>query len=236
MTTATPTVALCWMAGVVAWAVTSMLLAVVALLGVTAPAAAHMPEPAPPAEQPAELQWPPASTHGRSLSYPGQLKQPGTFPACDSEVTIGPGDVDESEYRALVTAEGDTVVEFRGAVTADVTRASGGATLDEVDVSGGGFGTYATDGSSITFDRSGASIVVAFDEVEAQEFADAGLPPAFLYLSGSLTETVAFESAPQPGQEIPPVASAEITDNSTEYVFDLCDLLDQAAAEETPAS
>lgn len=205
------------------------------LLAVAAPAAAHQQEPAPPAEPPAEVQWPPASTHGKFVPYPDGLKQPFTLPACGSEVTIGPGDVDESEYRALVTADGDTVVEYRGAVTADVTRASDGATLDEVDVSGGGFETYAADGSSVTFDWSGASIVVAYDEVEAQEFAEAGLPQAFLYLSGSLTETVTFESAPQPGQEVPPVASAEITENSTEYVFDLCDLLDQAAAEDTPA-
>lgn len=126
-------------------------------------------------------------------------------------------------------------MEYRGAVTADVTRSSNGATLDEVDVSDGGFETYAADGRSITFDWSGASIVVAFDEAEAQEFAEAGLPQAFLYLSGCLTETVTFESAPEPGHEVPPVASAEITDNSTEYVFDLSDPLDQAPAEQTPA-
>lgn len=209
--------------------------AATALLAVATPAAAHTQEPAPPAEQSAEVQWPPASTHGMFLPYPDQLKQPFTLPACDSEITVAPGDVDESEYRALVDAEGNTVVEYRGSVTADVTRSSDGATLDEVDVSGGGFETYAADGSSVTFDWTGASIVVAFDEIEAQEFAEAGLPQAFLYLSGSLTETVTFESAPQPGQEVPPVASAEITDNSTEYVFDLCDLLDHAAAEETPA-
>jgi len=50
-----------------------------------------------------------------------------------------------------------------------------------------------------------------------------------VYLSGRLTETVTFAAAPQPGEELPAVVSAEITENSTEYVFDLCDLLDQAA-------
>ncbi|MEX5271160.1 hypothetical protein [Kocuria sabuli] len=209
--------------------------AATALLAVATPAAAHTPEPAPPAEQPAEMQGPPPSTHGAFLPYPDELSESFTLPACGSEITVESGDVDEREYRVLVDTEGNTVVESRGAVTADVTRASDGAMLDEVDVSGGGFETFSADGTSVTYDTSGASIVVAFDEVEAQVFDEAGLPQAFLFLSGELTETVTFESAPQPGQEVPPVASAEITQNSTEYVFDLCDLLDQAAAEETTA-
>jgi hypothetical protein len=186
-----------------------------------------------PAEPPAEEQWPPASTHGAFRPVPPAFSQPQTFPACDSELTLSPGDIDEREYRALVTAEGDTVVEHRGESTVDITRASDGATLDEVDISGGGFETYAADGTSVTFDWAAPTIVVAFDEFETETFAEQGLPEAFLYLSGRLTETVTFESAPELGQEVPPVVGAEITENSTEYVFDVCDLLDQAAQDTT---
>ncbi|MEX5259229.1 hypothetical protein [Kocuria sp. CPCC 205263] len=206
--------------------------AAAALLFAATPAGATNHEPAPPTEQPAEMQWPPASTHGKFVPFPEEFQQPMTFPACDSEVTLVPGDVDEREYRALVDTEGNTVVQFRGASTVDITRASDGAMLDEVDASGEGVEIFSADGESITFDWAGPAVVVAFDEVETQEFAEAGLPQAFLYLSGELTETVTFESEFQPGEEVPPVASAEITGNTTKYVFDLCNLLDQAAADQ----
>lgn len=208
--------------------------AAVLLLAAT-PAGATAPEPAPPAEPPAEMPWPPASTHGRFVPAPEEASQPFTAPACGTEVTIAPGDVDETEYRVLVTAEGDTVVESRGAATVDITRASDGATLDEVDVSSRGFQTIAADGLSFTASGSGPAVVIAYNEVEAQGFTEAGLPEAFLFLSGELTGTLTFESAPEPGQE-PTLVSAEITENSAEYVFDLCDLLDQAAADQQATS
>jgi hypothetical protein len=205
------------------------------LLFAATPAGATSHEPAPPAEQPAEAQWPPASTHGKFLPSPEEFKQPFTFPACDTEITLAPGDVDETEYRALVTAEGDTVVEYRGDATADITRASDGAMLDEVDLSNRGFETYSADGTTLTLSGSGPAVVAAYSEAEAQAFDEAGLPQAFLFLSGELAGTITFESAPEAGQE-PTVVSAEITENSAEYVFDLCDLLDQAAADQQPTS
>ncbi|MEX5303724.1 hypothetical protein [Kocuria sabuli] len=139
------------------------------------------------------------------------------------------GDIDTTQYRALVTAEGDTVVEYRGVVTVDITRASDGARLEELALTDSGFETYSADGRSVTYDWPGTWLVVAFDEVEAAAFAEAGLPEAFVYLSGRLTETVTFAAAPEHGEEMPPVTSVQILENSTEYVFDLCDLLDQAA-------
>jgi hypothetical protein len=198
--------------------------AAVVLFALAAPAAS-----ASPVEPPAEEQWPPVSTHGAFRPLPPAFSEPQTFPACGSEVTISLGDVDTTQYRALVTAEGDTVVEYRGEATVDITRASDGATLDEVAVDDSGVETYSADGLSVTYDWPGTAVVVAFDKVEAEAFAQAGLPEAFLYLSGTLTETVTFASAPGPGEELPPVASAEILENSTEHVFDLCELLDQAA-------
>ncbi|GAA1747172.1 hypothetical protein [Kocuria aegyptia] len=205
--------------------------AAAALLLAATPAGATTHEPAPPAEQPAGAQWPPASTHGKFVPYPDEASQPITFPACDSEITIAPGDVDESEYRALVTAEGDLVVEHRGETTADITRASDGAMLDEVGTDGRSFQTFAADGTSLTVSGSGSGIVFPYSEQEAQAFAEAGLPEAFLFLSGDLAGTLTLEPASEPGQE-PTVVSAEITENTTEYVFDLCDLLDQAAADQ----
>jgi hypothetical protein len=137
-----------------------------------------------------------------------------------------------AQYRALVTAEGDLVVEHRGETTADITRASDGAMLDEVGTDGRSFQTFAADGTSITISGTGSGIVFSYSELEAQAFAEAGLPEAFLFLSGDLAGTVTWEPASEPGQE-PTLVSAEITENTTEYVFDLCDLLDQAAEEGT---
>ncbi|MEX5270394.1 hypothetical protein [Kocuria sabuli] len=201
------------------------------LLLTATPAGATSHEPAPPAEPPMEVQWPPASTHGRFLPTPEEFQQPYTVPACDSEITVAPGDVDETEYRALVTAEGDTVVENRGDVTVDVTRASDGAMLDEVAITNRRFVTVSADDTTITFNIFGPGVVVASSEEELQAHAEAGLPEAFLFLSGDLAGTLTFESASEPGQE-PTLVSVEITENTTEYVFDLCDLLDQAAAED----
>ena len=194
------------------------------MIGLLAPTASGAAAEADPQEQ-----WPPPSTHGEFRALPAALSEPVTFPACGSEVTRSIGDVDTTQYRALVTAEGDTVVEYRGGFTVDITRASDGARLEELALTESGFETYSADGRSVTYDWPGTWVMVAFDEVEAAAFAEAGLPEAFVYLSGRLTETVTFAAAPQPGEELPAVVSAEITENSTEYVFDLCDLLDQAA-------
>ena len=196
----------------------------VLVIGLLAPTASGVAAEADPQEQ-----WPPPSTHGEFRALPASFSEPWTFPACGSEVTRSIGDIDTTQYRALVTAEGDTVVEYRGVATVDLTRASDGARLEELALTESGFETYSADGRSVTYDWPGTWVVVAFDEVEAAAFAEAGLPEAFVYLSGRLTETVTFAAAPQPGEELPAVVSAEITENSTEYVFDLCDLLDQAA-------
>ncbi|MFF0989116.1 hypothetical protein [Kocuria nitroreducens] len=197
------------------------------LLRAATPAGATSHEPAPPDEMQELL----PSTHGKFVPYPDEAKQPFTTAACDSEVTLATGDVDEREYRVLIDTEGNTVVESRGETTLDITRASDGATLDEVSVDGRSFQTNAADGTSLTVSGSGPGVVFPYSEAEAQAFAEAGLPEAFLFLSGELTGTITLEPASEPGQE-PTVVSAEITENSTEYVFDLCDLLDQAAAEQ----
>jgi hypothetical protein len=107
--------------------------------------------------------------------------------------------------------------------------------LDEVAITNRRFVTISADGTTITFNVSGPAVVVASSEEELQAHAEAGLPQAFLFLAGELTGTITFESAPEPEQE-PAVVSMEITENATEYVFDLCNLLDQAAEEKDPAA
>ncbi|MFF0990980.1 hypothetical protein [Kocuria nitroreducens] len=182
------------------------------------------------AEEPAVPPWPPASTHGAFLPVPAEFYEPQTVPACGSELTLTGGDVREGQYRSLVTEEGDTVVEYRGTDTVDITRASDGATLDEFDVSGTGFETYSADGTTVTLDFEGPSLVVALDEVEAAAFAEAGLPEAFVHLDGTLAGTFVFGAPTDAQPEVPTTVSVDVTENTAEYVFDLCDLLDQAGA------
>jgi hypothetical protein len=197
---------------------------VAVLIAATAPSAS-----ASPAGPLAEVPWPPPSTHGRFLPYPENVDLNRTYPACGSHIHVYPGDAFDIRYRASVNDEGETVVEYRGNLTVDVNRLSDGATLDEIGVSGTRFEIFDPDGQTVTYDHHGSAIVAASDEVEAQAFTEAGLPEAFLYLSGDLTETVTYDSAPDElGQQFPPALSAEITENSTDYVFDLCDLLDEA--------
>lgn len=205
------------------------------LLAVATPAAATIPEPTPPPEQPAELQWPPASTHGAFLPLPEDFFAPETLPLCDSEVTITTEAVEPLRYRALITEDGDTVVEYRGTIALDITRASDGAVLQDVLLDSTPIETYDADGAAATFDYPGPALVIATEDVHLRALAEAGLPPAFIYLSGRLVTTQTLESVPEPGQDFPAVADVEIVEDTTEYVFDVCHLLDQAAAEQTPA-
>lgn len=198
--------------------------AAVAVVAVSVPVAAGAT-----AEEPAGDPGLPPSTHGAFLPLPPEALEPQTLPACGSEVTLSPGDVNESEYRALVTEDGTTVIETRGDVTVDVTRASDGAVLDEFALSGHSFQTVSADGLTVTFEAEGAGLVVPFHELEAQALAAEGLPEAFVFLEGTVAETVTLAAPPADPDEVPPVTSVEITENTAEYVFDLCDLLDQAA-------
>lgn len=205
------------------------------VLAVAAPAAATTHEPTPPPEQPAEIPWPPVSTHGKFVALPEGFYATETFPLCGSAITIAADDDDPGQYRALVTAEGDAVVEYRGDLTLDITRASDGAKLDDLLLDGQAIETYDADGVTATFDYTGPSMVIAMDEADIQALEEAGLPQAFLYLSGRLVSTITLESTPVPGQEPPAALEVEITDNTAEYVFDLCELLDQAAPEAATA-
>lgn len=209
--------------------------AATAVLAIAAPAAATTHEPTPPAE-PGEIQWPPASTNGAFVPLPEEYSAPATLPLCDSEVTIAQEFVEPGVYRALVTKDGDTVVQYGGSMSLDITRNSDGAQLQNILLDSSPIETYAADGLSATLDYPGPALVIAQDELQIQALAEEGLPQAFLYLSGRFVNTVTLESVPEAGAEPPAVTDVEIVENSTEYVFDVCDLLDQAASEESDQS
>lgn len=210
--------------------------AATAVLAIAAPVAATAQEPSPPPAEPGEIQWPPASTNGAFVPLPEGYSAPATVPLCDSEVTIAQEFVEPGVYRALVTEDGDTVVQYGGTMSLDITRASDGAQLHDLVLDSSPIETYAADGLSATLDYPGPALVIALDEVQIQAQAEEGLPQAFLYLSGRFVNTVTLDSVPEPGAEPPVVTDVEIVENSTEYVFDVCDLLDQAASEESEQS
>ena len=180
-------------------------------------------EPTPP-EEGAEVMWPPADTGGEWLPVPDVAYETYDVPACGSVVTVSPGDVRGGEYQAMAQDDGTTRVEFRGQATADVLRQSDGAMLDELDVSGPGYQIVSADALVVTFSFEGPSLVGAFDEVEAAEFASHGLPQLFYHTHGNLTETVVFS----PDPEAETVESAEIVTDTALGVYDVCDLLDHA--------
>lgn len=209
--------------------------AATALLAVATPAVATAQEPTPPEEQPVEeAPWPPESTHGQFLPLPEEALQPITVPACGTEVTVSIGENDETVHRVWVTDTGDTVIELRGTASFDFTRASDGATLDEVELDGAAFQTISADGTTVTFDQFGPGLLMSETEDSAALSASAGLPEDFLFLDGRFTATITFDPETLDESGFPTVVSAEITENTTEYVFDVCDLLDQAAAGEQP--
>lgn len=189
--------------------------AATALLVFATPAVATAQEPTPSEEQTAEeAPWPPESTHGQFLPLPEETQQPISVPACDTEVTVSIGENDETVHRVRVTDTGNTVVELRGTASFDFTRAS--------------------DGTTVTFDQFGPGLLMSETEESAALSAGAGLPEDFLFLDGRFTATVVFDPETLDESGFPTVVSAEITENTTEYVFDVCDLLDQAAAGEQP--
>lgn len=209
--------------------------AATALLAVATPAVAIAQEPTPPEDQAAEeAPWPPESTHGQFLPLPEEALQPVTVPACGTEVTVSVGENDETVHRVWVTGTGDTVVELRGTASFDLTRASDGATLDEVELDGAAFQTISADGTTVTFDQVGPGLLMSETEDSAALSAGAGLPEDFLFLDGRFTATVTFDPETLDESGFPAVVSAEITENTTAYVCDVCDLLDQAAAGEQP--
>ena len=177
---------------------------------------------APPPEAPSEPVALVEDTDGAWL--PAPAPEPLTFEGCGSSVTFSVGAVNEVEYQSMVQPNGALRREFRGEATADITREHDGAVVDELPAGGPGYEIESADGSTVTFSYDGPSLIFAFDAVEAEVYAEAGLPPLFWYEAGNFTERVVFPSDP----EALTIESAEIITDTMRGVYDICDLLDGA--------
>jgi hypothetical protein len=201
--------------------------ATLTLTGATVASAADDPPPEDTTAA-APLEWPPADTGGEWLPVPDEVyAQSRTIEACGSTVTGTIGDVRDGEYQSLHQADGTVRVEFRGDVTMDVVRASDGAMLDELENGGPGAEIYSPDRLTVTFSYDGPSVIFAFDEVEAAVFAAQGLPSIVYYDEGNTTERVVFSADPAATT----IASAEFLTDTARGVRDICDMLDEAAAD-----
>jgi hypothetical protein len=204
--------------------------ATLSLSTATVAAAADDPPPPEPTAEEAPFEWPPADTDGEWLPVPDELwAEPLTLPACGSTVTITVGDVQEDEYRAMQQSDGTVRVEYRGDLTVDIVRESDGATLDELANGGPGSEIYSADGLTVVFSWDGPAAIFAFDEVEEAVFAAQGLPPIFYYESGNTTERVVFSEDPAATT----IESAEFLTDTARGVRDICDMLDEAADDDS---
>ena len=195
--------------------------AAMVVAGAGAASAAPVLQPEPPDEG---VMWPPEDTNGEWVPVPEDFYEPLTTEACDSQVTVAAGDVREAEYRARVLPSGETVVRFRGDMTADISRESDGATLDELDVSGPGYEFWSPDDSTVTVALQGPALVGPAVDAATRGAAEAAGLPALGYFEEGV---VVFRLAGN--LEELTVESAEVLDVDAE-VTDVCTLLDDAAA------
>ena len=142
--------------------------------------------------------------------------------ACDSVVTIESGDVREVEQRSDVLDDGTVFTEYRGGQTVDLTRASDGAVLDELDISGPAWDLVSADGTEVLVELDGPSLIWAGNEVERAAADEEGLPYLTYFEEGSVLFRVEFD--PTTGE-----STAVDGLRVDAEVVDLCDLLDEAA-------
>ncbi|RJU02985.1 hypothetical protein D6T65_02460 [Arthrobacter frigidicola] len=191
------------------------LLTTLCLLAGSASVGAQEEEPAP---------WPPEDTGGEYLPVPEDYYEPWSIKACGSTVTMASGDVREVHYKSRVKDDGRTKVKFRGDYTVDLTRASDGAFIDELDISGPGTQRFSADGLTIEDSLKGASIIFPQGDMDAKALAAAGFPEFFYYERGTLAIKARFSEDPAAVEPL----SVEITTNTTTNVRDVCEMLDEA--------
>ncbi|WP_294564035.1 hypothetical protein [uncultured Arthrobacter sp.] len=191
------------------------LLTTLCLLAGSASAGAQEEEPAP---------WPPADTGGEYLPVPEDYYAPWKVEACGTDVEVTSGDIREVQYKSRVKDDGRTKVKYRGNATVDVTRASDGAFIDELDISGPGTQRISADGLSIEDSLKGASIIFPMGDRDAQALAAAGFPEFFYYEGGTLTIEAQLSQDPAAVEPL----SVMITTNTTRQVRDVCEMLDEA--------
>lgn len=167
--------------------------------------------------------WPPEDTDGKYVSVPDAYYEPYEFEACDTTIKVEAGDEREVKYKGEKKDNGKLVIKFRGDATIDLTRASDGATIDELDVSGPFTMRLAADGLSAHLSARGPSLVYAMGAAEEKAFEDEGLPKAFYFERGRLAGNVVYAAVDQKE-----VVSGEITHNSVRHAKDICKMLDRA--------
>jgi hypothetical protein len=151
---------------------------------------------------------------------------PITVKACGSDVTIDTGDVREVLLKEKVKKDGSVVAKSRGGFTADITRASDGAFIDELDISGASTARISPDGTQTLITLWGPSLLFATGPNFAAGLAAAGLPEMFYYERGKVT--LLEEAAEDPEATDP--ASLEVIRNTARGGQDVCAMLDAAAA------
>ncbi len=137
--------------------------------------------------------------------------------ACGTTVTVAIGDVREAEGRETVLPNGDTLLEGRGALTADITRHDTGETIDELDISGALTELISADGSHVTAWVYGPALLFPipdFGPVDAAAFEAAGIPDLAYFTKGVVTFHVVVN--PETGEFISEEADVEAR------VHDLC--------------
>lgn len=189
-----------------------------ALVAGTAPAIATPQEETP-------TQWPPEDTGGHYLPVPDDYYAPIEIEACGTTVTLESGDVREVHYKARVRQNGSTLVKFRGDATVDLTRASDGAFIDELDISGPGFQYFSADQLTIVDSLKGASIIYPISPADAAALEEEGLPEFLYFERGWLAFHIQLSEDPEVMEPI----SVDIVMNTTRHVHDVCELLDEAA-------
>ncbi|MBT2594650.1 hypothetical protein [Arthrobacter sp. ISL-72] len=167
--------------------------------------------------------WPPQDTDGKYVSVPDAYYQPYEFAACDTTIKVEAGDERDVKYKGEKKDDGTLVIKFRGDATIDLTRASDGATIDELDVSGPFTQRLAADGLSAHLSSRGPSLIFAIGAASEKIFEDEGLPKAFYFEHGRLAGNVVYASADQMEE-----VSGEITHNSIRDAKDICKMLDRA--------
>ena len=141
--------------------------------------------------------------------------------ACGTTVTVAIGDVREAEGRETVLPNGDTLLEGRGALTADITRHDTGEVIDELDISGPLTELISADGSHVTAWVYGPAVLFPipdFGPVDAAAFEAAGIPDLAYFKKGLVTFHVVVN--PETGEFISEEADVDA------HLHDLCTWFD----------
>ncbi|WP_104181872.1 hypothetical protein [Arthrobacter sp. B0490] len=166
----------------------------------------------------------PEDTGGHYVPVPADYYDPIDIEACGDTVILTAGDVQEVEWKVKVRRDGSTVIKYRGDATVDLTRKSDKAVVDELDISGRAAERISADQRNVSVSLGASSIIWPLSDIEADALVDEGFPEFFYFEKGRLTIDLEFSEDP----EVLEPVSVEVAENTTQYVSDVCELLDEA--------